>query len=303
MHTRELTNLYWFCKAVEYGGYSQASANTKVSAPTISRAVSQLESHVGDKLIHRHSKLFLLTSLGEEYFQRVSPILSQLDQEWALLLNNQTELAGDICVSCPEPFADFFLQDLAVEFMAEHPKVNLHIIFSSDTSKYFAERVDLAIVTTPATIPTLIQKTLFETDLALAASPAYLNARGIPNSIGELSQHDLLAGNTMPIWGFAGDQEQVKMPVSPRYSINSLRLMFKATLDGVGIGLIPKVVLLKYAQKNQLCAVLPDIECPKGKAYLVWSDRILISRRVVAFREKLTERMKETDDFLLTVCQ
>lgn len=301
MDAKELGNLYWFCLSVECGGYAPASLLATASAPTLSRAVSQLEEKVGEKLIHRHAKKFQLTNAGEEYYRRFAPIFKQVDEQWLNLSNTQATLTGEIYVSCPEPFADYFLQNLAIEFMTEHPGVKIHISFSSDTENYIDERIDLAIVTTPSNIPTLIQKPLFQTELVLAASPKYLKAQGIPNNIESLLEHNLLAGNTMPFWEFKYQGVTTKLPVMAKYSINSLRLMINAVKAGMGIGLIPKEVLLEFEKDAVLQRVLPDVECKKGKAYIVWSDRQLIASRVVAFREKIIQKMDKPSDLFKSI--
>lgn len=303
MNSKELCNLYWFCQSVECGGFAPASLKVNASAPTLSRAVSQLEEQVGEKLLHRHAKLFQLTNTGEEYYKRFSGLLKQLDEQWLQLSNSQATLTGDIYISCPEPFADFFLQQLAIEFMQEHPDVNIHIVFSSDTENYFDEHIDLAVVTTPTTIPTLIQKPLFESELALAASPEYLAQRGMPTDIESLLDHSLLAGNTMPYWELKLDGKTTKLPLAPKYSVNSLRLMVKAAKAGIGVGLIPKETLTNLQITNELMPVLPEVECPTGKAYLVWTDRTLIASRVVAFRERIFAGIKDPNLLLLSVSQ
>ena len=48
MKAKEMSSLYWFCQSVEYGGFAAASLQTRVSAPTLSRAVSQLEDRLGE---------------------------------------------------------------------------------------------------------------------------------------------------------------------------------------------------------------------------------------------------------------
>ena len=301
MNTKQLTSLYWFCQTVNCGGFVAASLKVSASAPTLSRAVSQLEEQVGEKLLHRHAKQFQLTKAGEAYYEKFSPLFNKMDEEWLATSNQQANLEGDITVSCPEPFADFFLQPLAIEFMQLHPDVNIHIVFSSDTQSHFDENIDLAVATTPTNIPTLIQKTLFETELALAASPKYIEKYGVPSDAESLVNHHLLAGNTMPFWELKREGKTIKLPLVPRYSVNSLRLMVNAAKSGMGIGLIPKQAVLKLQTLGDLVQILPNVECPKGQAFLIWNDRKLIANRVVTFREMIIERLKNPDNLLLSV--
>lgn len=301
MKAKDLSNLYWFCQSVEHGGFAAASEHNRASAPTLSRALSQLEEQAGEKLVHRHAKQFLLTKAGEEYYQRFAGIFQQLDEQWLALSNTQSELVGDIVVSCPEPFADYFLQQIAIEFMAQHPQVNVHIRFASDTEHFFDEQIDLAVVTSPPHAPNLVQRRLFESQLSLAASPEYVAKHGAPTTLQDLDKHQLLAGNTLSSWDFKLDGEQHRVQLKPKYSINSLRLVIQAACAGLGICLIPKATLRVFEQRHALQPILPDAQCPSGSAYLVWSDRKLISARVAALRDQIFEKMSQPEAFLATI--
>lgn len=301
MKAKEISNLYWFCQAIEHGGFAPASLYARVSAPTLSRAVSHLEEALGEKLLHRNAKQFRLTTAGEEYYRRFAPIFQQLGDQWEQLSNLQPALKGDIRVSCPEPFADSFLQPLAIEFMTTHPGVNVHIELSSDTEKFFDDRIDLAISTNPPKAPHLVQRKLLDMELSLAAAPSYLDKMGRPSEIEGLANHDLLAGNRIPAWEFHQDGEKLRIPIKPKYSVDSLRLIIQAACEGIGICLIPSVILAPLLASNRLEALLPEVECPTGKVYMVWADRNLVASRVSAFREMIFERMSEPHKFLASI--
>lgn len=301
MKAKDLSSLYWFCQSVEYGGVAAASLNTRVSAPTLSRAVSQLEDKLGEKLVHRNAKQFQLTAAGDEYYQRFAPLFQQLNEQWTQLANLQPTLTGDIRVSCPEPFADSFLQQAAIEFMALHPGVNIHIEFSSDTESFIDDQIDLAVSTNPPKAPHLVQRRLFKMELSLAASPAYLSQRGYPTAIEDLLEHNLLAGNTIPFWEFKQGSKVVRIPVKAKYSIDSLRLIIQAACAGAGICLIPNTILVPFLERGKLKVLLPDVECPTGITYLVWADRKLVSARVTAFREMIINRMSQPLAFLASI--
>ncbi|MGF1718499.1 LysR family transcriptional regulator [Vibrio kyushuensis] len=303
MKPKDISNLYLFCQAVESGGFAAASLITNVSAPTLSRAVSYLEDQVGEKLVHRNAKQFQLTTSGEEYYQRFAPIFGQLDEQWLELSNTQPTLTGDIRISCPEPFAEFFVQELAIEFMSLHPDVNISIQFLPDTEHFFDKQIDLAIVTTPTRAEHLVQRNLLKSQLVLAASPKYLEQYGEPTRIEHLLEHKLLSSNKMTQWEFKQEGQWLKIPPSPRYSVISVRLIIQAALAGIGICLIPMESFNKFKANGELIALLPDVECPIGSSYLVWADRKLASARVSAFKEMILDRFNDPEEFLSSLSQ
>ncbi|MBY5991159.1 LysR family transcriptional regulator [Ferrimonas balearica] len=301
MKAKEITHLYWFCQSVEHKGFAAASIAAKVSAPTLSRAVAALEEALGEKLVHRNAKQFRLTAAGEAYYRKFAPLFGQLDDAWDGMSSQQTALTGEIRVSCPEPFADAFLQQLAIEFMTAHPGVVIHIEFASDTDAFVDDRIDLAVATNPPKALNLVQRKLFNLELALGASPDYLAQHGTPTEPQALLTHHLLAGNKLPFWEFHQGESAVRVPVNPRYSVDSLRLVIQAACAGLGICLIPRKTLAPLVAQGQLVPVLPEVTCPTGEVYLVWADRKLVSARVRAFREQLFERLANGPDFLTRV--
>ena len=298
INTKHITNLYWFCLSVECGGFSAASIKARISAPTVSRSVAHLETQLNEKLLHRDAKNFQLTNAGEEVYRKFAHVFAELDQQWTSLSNSQGELTGDIQISCPEPFADFFLQPLAIEFMNTHPKVNIHVQFALDTDEFINEKIDLAIATVPTRTAHLVQRRLFETELALAASPSYLARYGEPRNAKELINHHLLASNNLSYWSLKEAGELIKVPIKAKYTINSLRLNIRAAIADAGICVLPKVALEHLTQQAKILPVLPDLECQKGTAYLVWTDRKMISSRVVAFRDLIFARMNSDPEQL-----
>lgn len=301
MNAKNLTDLHWFCQAVHHGGYAAASRHHQTSAPTLSRAVTRLEQTLGEKLIHRSAKQFQLTASGEECYQRFAQLLEQVDHAWLAKMNTQPTLSGAIHVSCPEPFADHFLQATAIEFMRQHPEVTIRISFGSDISHFFDDQVDLAVVSSPATAPQLIQRRLFDSHLMLAAAPEYLDQQGRPESIHDLAGHDLLSGNTMTAWELTQNGENLRLALSPRYSVNSLRLSIKAACQGMGICLAPRLTLAPFLARGELEALLPDVVCPAGTIHLVWADRQLVSARVMALRDLIVSRLEDSDSFLSAI--
>ncbi|QIZ75764.1 LysR family transcriptional regulator [Ferrimonas lipolytica] len=301
MKSKEMTNLYWFCQAVAHGGFAAASAATNTSAPTISRAVVGLEEAVGEKLLHRNAKLFQLTAAGERYYRQFSPIMKKLEEEWDSSLSSSTELTGDIRISCPEPFADHFLQPAAFAFMQQHPKVNIHIDFASDAQNFFEDQIDLAISTNPPTVMDLIQRKLFQLDLALAASPAYLAEHGTPKSLADLPAHNLLSGNKLDYWEFMEQGELVRINPRSKYSIDSLRLVMQAAIASMGVCLIPLQALKPCLEQGTLVQLMPDTKPIAGAVYMVWTDRKLESARSKAFREMLIERLSDEQAFVTNI--
>lgn len=288
MKDKVLNQIYCFCQVVECGGFVSASRQYKASAPTLSRAVATLETHCGEKLLHRNAKQFRLTSTGENYYRRFAPLFKALDEQWQDANNAQAELTGDIRISSTVPFVNFFLQDLAVEFIQAHPKVNIHIYYQQDTTRFIDDQIDLAITNTTVKAPYLVQRKLFEVPIGFAAAPDYVEKYGQPKKVTDLPNYDLLLGDTnTPMWQIEQAGKHHKIPINPRYQVDNPSLIQAAAIAGLGICLMPLPILKRLEQTGKLMQLLKDASCPVNKTYLVWLDKKLISSRVKAFRDLL----------------
>ncbi|MBM7034828.1 LysR family transcriptional regulator [Vibrio ulleungensis] len=301
MRSKDISNLYLFCQAVENGGFTAASAKCGTSAPTLSRAVTNLEQQLQEKLIHRNAKQFELTNAGEEYYRRFGALICQLDEEWSNLSNSQPELTGEIRISCPEPIVDAFIQPIALEFMDMHPGITLSIEFNTSTERFVEDRIDIALVTNPVKQNHLIQRLLVQSPLVLAATQCYLDKWGTPNKAKELLKHRLLSGRKPVQWALIENGKKVIVPYVPKYAVGSLRLNVDAALAGAGICLMPIATYNRFSREGRLTQVLPDVTCPDGRAYIVWADRKLIPTRVKAFRDFIFERSKQHSEFIETI--
>ncbi len=75
-----LTHLYYFRKLIEVGSYTHAAEELYITQPTLSLAVSNLESELGCALIKkRRSPKLELTQDGEDFYQAVIVACNALD--------------------------------------------------------------------------------------------------------------------------------------------------------------------------------------------------------------------------------
>ena len=98
------------------------------------------------------------------------------------------------------------------------------------------EGVDLAIRIGPLAHSSLMATKLGAVNRVLVASPAYLDARGLPRTPSDLIDHDIVAFESVDAtneWRFDANRKTVR--VSPRLMVNSADAAIAAAQDGLGI--------------------------------------------------------------------
>src|SRR6266542_150054 len=72
-------NQFWFFAAVaKHLNMTRASEELRVSQPSISQQLKQLEDHYGSKLYRRLSKGVEITEAGQLFLHNIAPILEQV---------------------------------------------------------------------------------------------------------------------------------------------------------------------------------------------------------------------------------
>jgi DNA-binding transcriptional LysR family regulator len=123
----ELRHLRYFTAVVQWKGYRGASRHLYIAQPSISEAVSDLESELGIKLFSRDGRVARLTSEGQVFYEEAIKTLAQAERSIATA---QRAAKGEI-VRLGIGFVGFatypFLSDLLRTYKARHPGVALRL--------------------------------------------------------------------------------------------------------------------------------------------------------------------------------
>src|ERR1700686_1059455 len=79
----ELRHLRYFTAVVQWKGYREASRHLYVAQPSISEAVSNLESELGLKLFSREGRVARLTPEGQLFYEEALKTLAQAERSIA----------------------------------------------------------------------------------------------------------------------------------------------------------------------------------------------------------------------------
>lgn len=142
-----LTQIRYFFEACKWESISRAAAELSVSQPTVSVAIRELERETGLNLFRREGKKLSLTEEGQTVWEKITPILSDLEQ----LQREIKDLAQNknhIRLAVPLQIGVTLLPALFTEFKAQNPDISLEVVESGgiDALKMVEnEELDLAV--------------------------------------------------------------------------------------------------------------------------------------------------------------
>jgi DNA-binding transcriptional LysR family regulator len=107
--------------------------------------------------------------------------------------------------------------------------------------------------------------------IAVVAAPSYFHDRRQPRTPQELTQHACInlrlpTHGGFYVWNFGKGSRELKVRVEGRAVFNTLTLIQRAALEGVGLAYLPEDLVETAIQKGRLVRVLADW-CPPHPGY------------------------------------
>lgn len=127
----DLNDYFYFVHVVEKQGFTPAARALNMPKSRLSRHVSKLEERLDVKLIQRTSRQFNVTESGQIFYQHARALLEEAEVAEAAIQSRKTALSGRVTMSCSVGVAQFAIRELVLQFLADHPKVELVQLFAS----------------------------------------------------------------------------------------------------------------------------------------------------------------------------
>lgn len=291
----DLNQMALFVRVVQAGSFAEAARRLGLPPTTLSRQVAQLEDSLQARLLHRTTRKLSLTDAGRTLFDRCAAQIEALSEAADALSGDAQTPKGRIRVAAPAEFFDYFQMDWLVEFLARYPEVEVEFVLSDGLADFVGEGIDLAFRGS-GELPdsSLVARKLASSYLALAASPAYLAARGTPRAVEDLADHDCIRpakqGPT-GTWRLGNGEGFTQVQVSGRFAANTGQAKLKAAIAGLGICLQPIGALRNALASGELVQVLPGVASAAAGLYVVYPSRRHVPRAVTAFLDMTLERL------------
>ena len=291
----DLNQMALFVQVVQAGSFAEAARRLAMPPTTLSRQVAQLEDALQARLLQRTTRKLTLTDAGRTLFDQCAAQIDALKNAASQLAGDNQTPKGSIRVAASAGFFEFFQMEWIAEFLDRFPGVQLEFVLADAMADFIGEGIDVAFRGSPE-LPdsSLVARKVASGYFALAASPAYLAARGTPRTVQDLVAHDCIraVGQTGPTtWRLNGPDGPTQITVSGRFSANTGPAQKKAAIGGLGICLLPIGSLQTSFRSGELVAVLPGVASGVGNLYVVYPSRRHVPRAVTAFVEMTVQRL------------
>ncbi len=286
-----------FHAVAEAGSFTHAGESLNLSQSAVSRQISALEESLNVPLFHRHARGLILTEQGELLNKTARDVFAKLSMTEAMLTESREHAKGPLKITTTVAFGTTWLTPRAREFLRKFPDIQLSLLLDDTELDLGMREADIAIRMTQPRQPDLIQRHLMTIRFHVYGHVSYLKRKGVPKTVQELDNHDLIAYPTdmrAPISNInwlldAGDPPQGTR--NPIMRVNNVYAIFKAVESGLGMAALPDYMV---EGSRDIVRVLPELNGPKVETYFVYAEELRHSKRIDAFRDFLVRKVAET---------
>ncbi|OYU33573.1 LysR family transcriptional regulator [Novosphingobium sp. PASSN1] len=282
--------------AVDAGSLSAASRRLGVPLPTVSRRVSDLESHLRAQLLVRTSRKLLLTEVGKAYVATCRQILVELDDAERLATGEYRTPRGELAITAPVMFGQMHVEPVVLGFLQAYPEISIRLTLADYFIDLTENRIDVALRIGDLPDSGLVVRRLGAVRWITCASPAYLAARAAPQTPNDLADHDCLGferTHADSLWPFVVAGAPSNIPIRPRLSANTARAVIDAALAGAGIARVLSYQVARDIAEGRLVEVLGSYQNEALPVHLVHSGQPMLPLKLRAFLDFAAPRLKD----------
>jgi DNA-binding transcriptional LysR family regulator len=236
----KLDSVTTFIAIAEAGSISEACRRLGLSKSVISERLADLERTLGTRLIQRTTRRMTLTEDGQAFLLRARNIAREVSAASEEMSERRGQLVGPLRISGPVSFGYLHLCPALYPFLKQHPGVDLILDLDDRFVDVEAEGYDAVIRHGLIRESWLVAIRLAPSRRVLVASPDYLDAHGVPQSVDDLEAHRaILYTNRVSDWRFESGADSVSVTPRKALRVNNGLIMRDAASAGIGITLLP----------------------------------------------------------------
>lgn len=285
-----------FVAVVQEGAFTRAANKQELSPQLVSKYVSALEKNLQTRLLHRTTRKVTPTEAGKHYYSRCVQVLDEISEIEHSLVDWHQRVSGTLTINAPMSFGHRHLPKLLSDFQARYPEVEFKLQLTDQKVDIVEQGVDVALRIGALKSDNIIARRIAPIEVAVLASPDYLQRRGEPTTPEQLSGHALLhysyaePNQLSMLRGVKPGELALSQPIAAN---NGDMLVSMAEL-GAGIAIQPTFIAEHAIRSGRLKKILCQHQPKNLDLYLIYANRQFLPSKVRAFIDFASEYYGET---------
>lgn len=279
-----------FLAVAETGSFSAAARVLSSSQPTVGRHIEALEADLGATLFTRHPLGMELTSAGREL---MGPAEAMRDSVRDLVLSaagQSRSVSGSVRITASVVMSHHVLPPIVADIRRRLPEIAIDLVGSDSADNLLFREADIAVRMFRPEQLDVTTKYLGNVALGMFASKSYIQEKGQPKHIDEITDFDLVGydRNDGIIRGFReGGTVVTREDFLTRTDDQALNWALIRAGCGIGFGHL-RVGLAD----PDLIQIMPELELPTLPVWLAAHSAVRKSAHVALVWEHLRTALK-----------
>ncbi len=256
----EIQLIHYFVNIVKHGSFTKAATLLKVPKSTLSKAVTKLENETGTKLLIRSTRKQTLTDAGRQFYESCLGPIQTIEDAEKTLYGQDSLISGTVKITMPEDFEIVLLSGCIQRLCKSYPDLKIVIKGTNDVVDLVGEGFDFAVRIGPLEESNLKSRTIGHIKLATVVAKQYLSKIELntPKDLMNVRCIGLSSNKPYQVWKLTKNKktETIKTPLT--VETNQLTSVYKLTLTGAGVSVLPTFLCQKDIDTGQLVSVLTD---------------------------------------------
>lgn len=293
----KLSTLSLFVEVMQHRSFSEVAHLHNVAPSSISRSITALEAELGIRLFQRSTRKLEATQEGILYFERVAPLLDELQSAQQMAVDISKEPQGTLRVTASVVFGQQYIVPLLPALAVEYPDLAIDLILTDAYLDLIEDRIDVAIRLGTLPDSTHIARRLKTMRFYICASPEYIEKHDKPETPAEISKHNCLLfprnGHDLN-WLLKDKQGEVhETPVHGKYLITNSQAIRQSVKAGLGLAMLPDWLIKEDLQSGSLVSIFDDYEVTatdfESAIWMLYPSREYLPLKTRIFMDHLQE--------------
>ncbi len=194
---------------------------------------------MASRLFHRAARRVTVTDDGERVYASAQQIFEGVDHMGETVAAGRLDPRGALRITTSPRLGRKHLAPALSLLAQRYPALDITLETVDRRVDLITENIDLDVRVAEVDEPHLVAHRIAASRRILCAAPSYIERRGHPGSVAELSQHDCLVlrdrHQAFGVWRLTGPGGDEKVKVTGRLSSNNSEIVRGWAKDGHGI--------------------------------------------------------------------
>jgi DNA-binding transcriptional LysR family regulator len=123
----EIGHLRYFYAVAKQGGFTGAAKTLRISQPSISKIIKQIEEDQGIKLFDRSTRYVRLTEVGRRYLESCETIFNEFEKLHRVSESHKSGVSGSVTLGASDNLCNHVLPPLFRKFLGKYPEAQIKL--------------------------------------------------------------------------------------------------------------------------------------------------------------------------------